>query len=264
MNQDYWHKQTAKPLFPELEWSRPESRLRAGKLLIVGGSGYEFQAPANAYGDALEAGIGSAKVLLPNSMQKTVSGLFPEAEFAPSTPSGSFALSALAQLLDLAGWADSVLIPGNLGRNSETAVLLEAFLNKYSGLVTLTKDAADLICQQPASVLQRPQSLLVLAIGQLRHLGNEAHFTTAFTSDMALVNLVEALHDLTSQFAPNVICRYQDQYLVAVDGQVSSTPVKGDERLWQLEAAATASVWWLQNPSTPFEALTTAMLQANI
>src|ERR1700753_1621168 len=113
MEQTYWRKQTTKPLFPELEWSRPETRALSGKLLIVGGSGYEFKAPANAYGDALEAGIGAATVLLPNSMQKVVNDIFPEAEFAPSTPSGSFARAGLAFILDLAGRGEGRLAPGH-------------------------------------------------------------------------------------------------------------------------------------------------------
>src|ERR1700761_4807369 len=145
MEQSFWLKQTGKPLFPELEWSRPETRALSGKLLIVGGNGYEFKAPANAYGDALEAGVGSATVLLPNSMQKVVGDIFPEAEFAPSTPSGSLARISLAQLLELAEHANGTLFPGDIGRNSETTVLLESFLEKYHGQVTLTKEAADII-----------------------------------------------------------------------------------------------------------------------
>lgn len=259
MEQDYWLKQGNKPLFPELEWSRPENRLQAGKLLIAGGTGYEFQAPANAYGDALEAGIGSAKVLLPDSMRKTVQHLFPEAEFAPSTPSGSFALVALDQLLDLSQWADAVLLPGNLGRNSETTVLLESFLEKYPGQVTMTKDAADLVCQQPLSILHRPKVTLVLAMGQLRQLGSEAHFPQAFTTEMGLVALVEALHEFTRRFALNVTTRHQDHYVAAVDGQVSTTPVTTEKPVWHLEVATSSAVWWLQNPNHTFEALTTAL-----
>lgn len=256
MEHSYWHKQTTKPLFPDIEWSRPENRLQAGKLLIIGGTGYEFQAPANAYGDALDAGVGTAKVLLPDSMQKVVSHIFPEAEFAPSTPSGSFASTSLAQMLDLASWADGVLLPGNLGRNSETTVVLETFLEKYSGQVTLTKDVADLMCRQPLSVLHRPDTLLVLAMGQLRELGSSAHFPRAFTSEIGIIALVDALHEFTTRFALHIITRHQDQYIVAVNGQVSTTPVKTDKPVWRLETASAAAVWWLQNPQKPFDALT--------
>jgi hypothetical protein len=197
--------------------------------------------------------------------------LFPEAEFAPSTPSGSFATTALAQLLDLAGWADGVLLPGNFGRNSETTVLLESFLEKYPGQVTITKDVADLVCQQPLSVLHRPDTTLILAMGQLRQLGSEAHFPRAFTAEMGLVALVEALHEFTTRFAPYIITRHQDHYVVAVAGQVSTTrpstgkagqaPVASEKPIWRLKTASSAAVWWLQHPTKPFEALTTAVYQ---
>lgn len=259
MDETYWVRQVGKPLFPEMEWSRPETRTQAGKLLIVGGNGYEFKAPANAYGDALEAGIGTATVLLPNSMQRVVSDIFPEARFAPSTLSGSLAQSALSQLLELASWADAVLLPGDISRNSETTVLVEKFLETYHGPVTLTKDAADLFVQQPHPILQRPDTLLVLAMGQLRRLGSEVRYPRAFTSEMGIVQLVEGLHEFTKRFGLHILTRHQNQYVVAVDGRISTTPFSIGRSVWRLTTATHASVWWLQNRSKPFEALTTAV-----
>lgn len=263
MEQSYWQRQTNKPLFPELEWSRPENKLQAGKLLIIGGNAHALAAPAEAYGLAQKAGIGSTRVLLPESLRKTVGKLFPEAEFAPSTPSGSFAVRALAELCDSSLWADGVLLPGDISRNSETTVLLETFLEKYHGQATLTKDTADIFCQQPISLLHRPDTLLVLAMGQLRRLGSEAHFARAFTSEMGLVQLAEALHEFTKRFSPHIITKHQGHFVVAVNGQVSTTPVSTDKPVWRLSTAAAASVWWLQNPSKPFEALTTAVYAAS-
>jgi len=261
MEQTYWLRQTEKPLFPELEWSRPETRLQAGKLLIIGGSGYEFKAPANAYGDALDAGIGAATVLLPNSMQKVVSDIFPEAEFAPSTPSGSFARNSLAAMVDLTTHTNGVLLAGDIGRNSETAVVLESFAEKYSGQLTLTKDAADVFCQQPISVLHRPGTLFVIAMGQLRRLGSEAHFPRAFTTEMDLVRLVDTLHEFTKRFSFVVMTRHQGHYVVALDGRVSTTKITSEQPVWRVTASAYASVWWMQNPAKPFEALATAAHQ---
>ncbi len=257
MERTYWLRQTTL-LFPELEWSRPENKLQAGTLLIIGGNGYEFKAPANAYGDALEAGIGVATVLLPSSMQRVVSDIFPEAIFAPSTPSGSFARDTLALMLGLASRADGTLLPGDIGRNSETTVLLERFLDEYRGHITLTKDAADPFCQQPLAILHRPNTLLVLAMGQLRRLGNTAHFPHAFTSEMELVQLVETLHEFTKRFSLNIITHHQRHYVVAVNGQVSTTPDTSETSVWRATTSVAASIWWLQNPTKPFEALTTA------
>jgi NAD(P)H-hydrate repair Nnr-like enzyme with NAD(P)H-hydrate dehydratase domain len=260
MEQSYWVRQDTKPLFPELEWSRPETRTQAGKLLIIGGNSQGFAAPAEAYGLAEKAGAGTVRVLLPESLRKSVGKLFPEADFAPSTPSGSFGTSALAELCDAALWADAVLFPGDITRNSETTVLLENFLEKYTAQATLTKDAADLFCLEPLAVLHRPQTVLVVAMGQLRRLGSNARFPRAFTSEMGLVQLAENLHEFTKRFSMAIITKHQGHYVVALSGQVSTTKIKTDKPIWRLNAAAQASVWWLQNPTKPFEALTTSVL----
>jgi NAD(P)H-hydrate repair Nnr-like enzyme with NAD(P)H-hydrate dehydratase domain len=261
MSTSYWQKQTkAQPLFPDMLWSRPENRLHAGKLLIVGGNGYEFKAPANAYGDALEAGIGVAKVLLPNSMQKLMKDVFPEAEFAPSTPSGSLARAALAPMLDLAAWADGVLLGGNFGRNSETAIVLEEFLRKYQGPVTLTHDAVDYFLARPLPLLDRPQTTLVANFAGLQKLAAGAGFTSAFTSSMDVMRFVETFHDFSRVHPSSIIVKFGPNIFVAQNGHITSTNQGKDKTTWRVETAATAAVWWLQNPNNTFKALTTSLI----
>ena len=261
MDRSYWHRQTTdKPLFPDLQWSRPENRAHAGKLLIVGGNAQGFAAPAEAFGLANKAGVGTARVLLPDALQKSVGRVFEAGEYAPSTPSGSFAQTALGELLPMAHWADGVLLAGDIGRNSETAILIEKFLGKHQGQVTLTKDAIEYITSQPALIQDRADTLLVLGFRQLQKLATSIRFTTAFTSDMGLLPAVDALHELTATHPFAIITRYSDTILIAVAGQVSSTPCKVDDRIWRLKKASSASVWWLQNPSKTFEALTASVL----
>jgi hypothetical protein len=208
---------------------------------------------------AVKAGAGTIRVVLPESLRRSVGKLFPEADFAPSTLSGSFATSSLAEIVGASMWADGVLFPGDISRNSETTVLLETYLEKYQHQVTLTKDAADLLCQQPISILHRQETLLILALGQLQRLGVEARFPRAFTSEMGLVQLTENLHEFTKRFAPIIITKHQNHLVLAMGGQVSTTKLKASQQIWRLKTATTASVWWLQNPSKPFEALTTAL-----
>jgi NAD(P)H-hydrate repair Nnr-like enzyme with NAD(P)H-hydrate dehydratase domain len=95
MENTNWLKQVAdKPLFPDLLWSRPENKRQAGKLLIVGGNLHGFAVPMAAYNAATAAGIGSARVILPEKLKKALGTSFTEAEFAPSTPSGSLSRQA--------------------------------------------------------------------------------------------------------------------------------------------------------------------------
>src|SRR5258708_2443063 len=96
MDRTYWHKQGSEPLFPDLVWSRPETKQTAGKLLIIGGNVHGFSAVGNAYTEAIKAGIGTVRIILPDVLRKTVSKLLPEADFTASTPSGSFGQKALA------------------------------------------------------------------------------------------------------------------------------------------------------------------------
>lgn len=255
----YWHKQSDKPLYPDLLWSRPENKLHAGKLLIMGGNAQGFSAAATAYSEAGKAGIGTARVLLPDVLHKTIGRVFEAGEYAPSTPSGSFSQKALAELLDMSSWSDGVLLAGELGRNSETAILIEHFNEKYSGQLTITRDAADYVINTPGPLLMRPNTLLVLSFGQLQKLAIGARFTRAFTTDMDLLRLIDALHEFTTRYSIKLIIRFHDTLLVADNGQVSTTKVPPEPNVWRLRTATYASVWWLQNPSKSFEALTTAI-----
>lgn len=261
MDRSYWHKQTRdQPLSPDMLWSRPETKTLAGRLLIIGGNAHGFAAAADAYAAATKAGVGNARVLLPDALQKTVGRVFEVGEYAPSTPSGSFAQTALGEVLPMAHWADGVLLAGDLGRNSETAILIESFLGKHAGQVTLTKDALEYVILQPALVQARPNTLLVLNFSELQKLGTSLKFTTAFTLGMDLLRTVDALHELTTLHPLAVITKHLDAMFVAAGGQVSTTPCAPDERLWRVRTAATASVWWLQNPTKSFEALTTSLI----
>jgi len=259
MEATFWHKQAATgPLFPDLLWSKPENRSHAGKLLIIGGNLHGFSAPASAYQYTQSAGIGVAKVLLPDALQKTVGSVLENGEFAPSTPSGSFSQKALATWLDWSMWADGVLIAGDLGRNSETAITLEHFCQKYTGQLIVTKDAVDYCYTAAKAIADRPNTLLVLSVAQLQKLCTRLQWRQAVSFSMPILQFVQLLHELTDTYALSVAVRHNQQVFIATSGQVSSTPSPGDpERTWRIPTASYASTWWIQNPAKSFEALTT-------
>ena len=264
MQPSYWQKQSGgKPLFPDLLWSRPENRTFAGKLLIIGGNAYGFAAPAEAFSEAQAAGVGIARVLLPDAVQKVVGHVLETADFAPSTPSGSFSQKALNDCLAAAAWGDGVLLAGDLGRNSETAILLEKLAEKYQGQLTMTKDAVDYMTATPQAVLSRPDTTLILGFAQLQKIATQSRHTTPFTFDMAILRLVEALHEFSATYPAHLIVKHLQNIFVASGGTVSSTKLSEDMEFWRVKTAAHAAVWWLQNPSKPFEALTTAVQEAS-
>jgi ADP-dependent NAD(P)H-hydrate dehydratase / NAD(P)H-hydrate epimerase len=245
MERTYWYRQEPdKPLFADLLWSRPENKAHAGKLLIVGGNMHGFAAPAEAYGAAMAAGIGTARVLLPLAVKKAAGNLLPDLEYSASTPSGSFAQAALGELTEHGRWADSVLFAGDLGHNSETAILLEKYLTDYKHLICLTQDAADYCLSLSEMILNRLDTLLVLTMAQLQKLAISVGHDKPFTLGMDLLRLTENLHEFTLRYVPHIIVRHGNQILIATAGKVCSTQLKDETS---------------QNPNKPFEALTTAV-----
>jgi hypothetical protein len=255
---DFWQKQTSQPLFPDLQWSRPENKQHAGKLLIIGGNLYGFAAPASAYQEAIKAGVGTAKVLLPNALQKTVGRILEHGEYAPSTPSGSFNQQAIATWLEWSHWSDAILLAGDLGRNSETAITIENFVTKTSQAMTITKDAIDYFYTQPQTILDRPETTLVLSLAQLQKLSRKAPLETVLSFSFGLAQYTQWLHEFTQAHNCNIVSYHHENIIVAVGGRVVTTQV-GDQQSWRLRVASRAAVWWLQNPSKPLEALTTAV-----
>lgn len=288
----HWQQQGSEPLFPDMLWSQPENKFHAGKLLIVGGTEQGFAGAAEAYAAAEKAGVGTARVMLPGSLQRTVAKLFPTAEFAPSTPSGSFGMSALAELLDASSWADGVLIAGDTGHNSETTQLFETFLSYHPSMssraqprdlivnqedlsaapddsgrndrkegtfqLTLCGDIIDSFAADPGVILGRPETVLILTLEQLQKIAVAARHHEAFKSDMGLLLLTERLLGFNKLHAAHLLVLHNEIAAVAVDGRISTTQVANRSTT---QLAASAATWWLQNPEKPFEALTTALFK---
>ncbi len=262
MGPTYWHKQTKNnPLFPDLLWSRPENKRLAGKLVILGGSISGFSSLAIAFQAASEAGAGSLRVVAPDRIAKLVGG-WNEVFFAQSSKSGSFSSGALAEWLEHAEWADATLLAGNFGHNSETAILIEKFLNSYKGQAVLTGDALDLLLTSPDALWLRPRTLLVPTFVQLQKLITKTKSKHAVTLNMDLLRLVETLSGLTSTTETSIILEYSGQIVAATGGRVVTTQDKTTTR--PVELAAASAVWLMQNPDKVHEALACASLEAHL
>jgi len=142
MSHPYWQQQIpGTPLYPDIAWSKPEQRSQAGKLAIIGGNKLGFAGVADSYGIALTAGVGEVRVLLPGVLKKTIPAAITDAIFAPTNPSGSLSRDALTEMKALGAWASGVLLVGDAGRSSETAIVYEDFIRDYHGQLTITRDA---------------------------------------------------------------------------------------------------------------------------
>lgn len=254
---EYWHKQTSdQPLYPDLSWDKPERKDLAGKLLIIGGNLHGFASPAKAFEVAQASGIGYTRILLPESLKRTLHAFWTDAVFCPSTPSGSFARDSKEIVLQNALWADGLLLPGDLGRNSETAVMLDGIIASIKSILVITKDALDYYMERPSTLLARGNTIIVPSFSQLQKMLTHSKFATPLTFTMPLSKLVEALHELTLGKSLGIITKFEETYVVAYGGQVSTTPSIDDKDIWRLDTASEVAVSVVQNPSKIFEAMT--------
>lgn len=260
MDLSYWKKQTStEPLFPDIEWSKPEQRSMAGKLGIVGGNKLGFAGVAEAYSVATSAGVGQVRVLLPDVLRKTIPSTITDALFAPTNPSGSLTKDANAEMATLGAWADGILLIGDAGRSSETAILYEQFLTDYTGPLVITRDAVDLVKNSSQALVDRPKTLLIVSFAQLQKLFQSVYYPKVLTFSMQLTNLVEALHKFTITYPVTIAVLHKETFIVAHEGEVVTTPWDNPMAIWRGNVAAKAAAYWLWSPGKPLEATATAI-----
>ncbi len=260
-NEIYLKQEKNKPLFENLLWSRPENKALAGRLLIIGGNTQGFKAPATAYSLALKAGMGTIKVLLPDSLRKIVETHIEGAIFESCNSSGSFSKSALASSLEHASWADLVLLAGDFGKNSETAIFLESLIYKYKGPLVITGDSINALLIDAPVLAERSYTLVVTNLDKLQKLVMNMRYPRAIVSSISLLQLVDLLKELTTKFKIGLITNFMQHIIVAVDGNISVTKIEKEENGYSLVLASYSSTWWAQNPNKMFEALTTAIFE---
>lgn len=244
---NYWHKQTPNNLFyPEIEWERPERKDLAGKLLIIGGCQNTFRGVAETYKLANEYGIGEVRVALPDSLKKLTKNL-PDISYAPSNVNGSLSLESYDFLLHLAQWADGILLCGDYGRNSETAIVLANLLRSYRGLAIITKDSIDILHSEIKELINRQDTLMVCSFSQLQKITKAINDPNPFLFKDGLVRVVEHLHDLTLGWKFNIITKHLDFLVASSEGLVTTTERKDLNELWCLDTATKASVSLIQH-----------------
>ncbi len=252
---DYWRTQTAsKPLFPDIEWSKPERRDQAGRLGIIGGNKLGFAGVAAGYSTALDTGAGQVRVLLPDALRRTIPTTITDTIYADSTPSGSLARNALDEMRALGGWATGILLVGDAGRNSETAVAYEQFITDYTGPLTITRDAVDLVKNNAHLLVDRPDTLLVASFAQTQKLLQAVYYPKILTYSMQLMQLVETLHKFTITYPITIVTLHADHLVIAHGGQVVTQAWDSPMRIWRGETAARMATYWLWNQKQPLEA----------
>lgn len=254
MDTSYWHKQTAsKPLFTDVEWNKPERRDQAGRLGIIGGNKLGFAGVATSFMVAQETGAGQVRVVLPEALKPVVPATITDAIFAKSNSSGGLASDALTELLALGEWSNGVLLAGDAGRNSETAIVYEQFIEKYHGPLTITRDAIDLVKNDSGLLVDRPDTMIVGSFAQIQKLFQAVYYPKMLTFSMQLLQLVEALHKFTLTYPVSLVTLHNEQLIIASGGQVVTQDWDNPMRIWRGETAARIATYQLWSSGKTLE-----------
>lgn len=257
MNQHpYWQKQTPDtPLFPDVEWNKPERLDQAGKLGIIGGNKLGFVATAESYQTAKEAGAGEVRILLPDALKKSIPPSITDTLFAPTNNSGGLAAEALAELQATGDWADVLLFPGDAGKNSQTAILYESIIAKYEKPMVITRDAVDLVQNSFQTILDNPNITFVASFAQVQRIFQSVYYPKMLTFSMQLTQLVETLHKFTLTYPVSVATLHAEQIIIARGGEVITQKWSDPMRIWRGHTAARAASYLLWTPQAPLKAL---------
>jgi ADP-dependent NAD(P)H-hydrate dehydratase / NAD(P)H-hydrate epimerase len=263
MDRDYWLKQQPDtPLFPNIEWNKPEQRSLAGKLLIIGGNAHGFAAVAQAYQDAKSAGAGEVRVILPDALKKTIDPLALDCVYVPTNPSGGITKDALNPLKAAAGWADALLFIGDAGRNSETAIVYEQLLTAFPDKLTvITRDAIEMVKGVWPTLLQRESVVFIATFAQLQKIFQAVYYPRTLLFSMQLIHVVESLHKFTVTYPASLVVFHQNQLAVAKASEISTTPWDNPMIIWRGSVAAKTAVYAMQQRAQLFQALTTSLVQ---
>ena len=125
-------------LFPKRDpWSH---KGESGKLLIMGGSLRYSGSPALAALAAIRAGTDLTLVAAPHRAADIVASFQPDLITEP-LPCDYLCPSDVKHLIELAEWADAVVIGGGLDRKAETYMAIRMFLKKTEKTKPLVLDA---------------------------------------------------------------------------------------------------------------------------
>lgn len=258
----YWQQQTIeKPLFPDIEWSKPEQKSHAGKLGIIGGNKLGFAGVAESYQTAIKTGIGEVRVLLPDALKKAIPPVMTDVVFGSTNQSGGLGKDAITEMKAIAKWATGLLLIGDTGQNSETAVLYENFVREYDGPLIITRDAVDLLRLCSQTLVDRPDTLLFVSFAQLQKIFRTVYYPIVLTFSMQLTNLVEAIHKFTVTYPVGIAVFHNDTILIAREGKVTSTPCDNPMDIWRGKTATTAACYWLWNSSKMIESVSASLIK---
>jgi hypothetical protein len=200
------------------------------------------------------------RALLPDVLKKVIPTTITDTQFAATNPSGGLSRDALSYMNALGEWSQHILLVGDAGRNSETALVYDDFISAYSGPLTVTRDAIDLVKNNNHLLVERENTTLILSFAQLQKVFQSVYYPKMITFSMQLAGLVEALHKFTLTYPVTLVTLHKEHLIIAHGGDVVTQAWDSPLRIWRGETAARAAAYLLWTPSKPLQAISASVV----
>ena len=144
---------------PVFDWHKGT----AGSVLVVGGSEGLVGAPHLAARAALRSGAGLVSIAAPEALCRDIKADCPDIMTRPLGPAGTryWTPALLEELQALLATCNAVVLGPGIGRHSETAAFVQAFLSLKRPRTVLDADALHALSVFPEAILQlRPDDVL--------------------------------------------------------------------------------------------------------
>lgn len=202
-----------------------------------------------------DAQVAECRLALPDKLSKLV-GSLEYVNLVASTPSGSIARDALAELIYLANESDLVSIGPDLSNNSETTLTMQRLISETRASIVIPLQSTEQLLPEAGEWADKENVLLFLSHKQLYKLASKLAVDTTIPLTPNLDAIAEISACVSKEYAPNLVVTYDDQLIIAVNGRVSTTKTA------KIDTGLLAT-FWLQNSTKKYEALTSAAYLAN-
>ena len=244
-------------VYKEIEWSQPDNPSQMGNCLIMGGSLHDIIAPHYAY-NKLSKHFLNTTVLMPESVKKFVGSKNKDIVYINSNPSGSFSLKSNEVVQSFLTGSRIALICGSIGKNSETAILMERIV-KYDTLKVLCGDTLDFFRINTKPLLDNKSNILVGNFGQINTILNNSQTSTIHLYKDSLVETVNKLVISTNGLNALFVINTGSNLFIAQDGKVKFIKNINLSKNINLEIACLICEWSVNNQSRLFEAVQVAI-----
>lgn len=258
----YWQRQGKKPLFPDVEWNIPEQK--TGAFLLLGGNvqGFSGVMKDTEY-LASNYPVKSAKLLLPEALKSKLPFL-ENVIFAPATESGSFASSVM--LTDALEASDFAILPGELSKNSATAVAMVEALAHTTTPVALAGDAIDAVVPEAGRITMREDIILIGSLMQMQKFLHAMYYPKMLMLSMPLMAVVEILHKFTLSYPGiTIVTLHEGQVIVAHEGKIITQNIEETRytpmTLWFSTLICDIAAMNFYNPKGKLESTSFALLK---